>query len=83
VATELAAGPSVAPSEIEHGGKVWRRNQYGDVDVWRLSSRKTGRWHWVSVRKPPAAVLSMMDAVNGGLLLALWAASNAALVLVS
>lgn len=52
---------------VEHDGKRYRISRYGEhvwIDVWRLSSRRTGRWHWVRVPKPPEAVRMALAVVQ-------------------
>ena len=44
---------------FEYLGKTYARER-GDILVWRLASRRTGRWHWVLVRRPPAAVIAAL-----------------------
>ena len=47
-------------NRVEHAGKYYAMDNFGDVLVWRCASRRTMRHHWVLVRNPPVEVRNQL-----------------------
>jgi hypothetical protein len=54
-------GPDETTWVVEHAGKAYARDQYDNILVWQCASRRTGRWHWVAARSPPAEVVAALQ----------------------